>query len=100
MFVACGKENDCIIIEKDGKYILFAGDKKSMFKAITGDLDACLRKGCSLVGEVDVTDKPISNMQIKLLAPEYPTTALTWHGANCCICWKTWKEIVDEALRL
>lgn len=100
VFVACGKENDCIIIEKDGKYILFAGDKKSMFKAITGDLDACLRKGCSLVGEVDVTDKPISNMQIKLLAPEYPTTALTWHGANCCICWKTWKEIVDEALRL
>lgn len=100
VFVACGKENDCIIIEKDGGYVLFAGDKKSMFKAMTGDLDACIKKGISLVGDIEVADRVISNMQIKLLAPEYPTTALTWHGANCCICWKTWKEIVDKELRL
>ncbi len=94
VFVACGKENDCIIVKKDNEYVLYAGDKKSMFKALNGDLDACLKKGCSFVGEVEVQERPISNMQIKMLAPEYPTMALDWNGANCCICWKTWKKTI------
>lgn len=100
VFVACGKENDCIIVKKDSTYNLYAGDKKNMLKALTGDFDACIKKGISFVGDIEAEEKPINNMQIKMLAPEYPTTALTWHGANCCICWKTWKEIVDKELRL
>jgi hypothetical protein len=48
------------------------------------------------VGTVHTSDRGISNMQIKLLAPEYPTSALTWDGANCCICWKTWKEEIAK----
>ncbi len=99
VFVACGKENDCIIVKKDGSYILFAGDKNNMYKALSGDLDACLKKGCSFVGEIDVKERPISNMQIKMLAPEYPTMALDWNGANCCICWKTWKETIVGGIR-
>lgn len=99
VFVACGRENDSIIVEKDGGYILFAGDKKSMFKAFCGDLDTCFKKGSSFVGDIERQDRPISNMQIKLLAPEYPTMALDWNGANCCICWKTWKNTIVEVLR-
>lgn len=94
VYVACGKENDCIIVEKDGSYTLYAGDKSNLFKALCGDLDTCIKKGCSFVGDIELSDRPISNMQIKMLAPEYPTMALDWNGANCCICWKTWKEVI------
>ena len=99
VFVACGKENDCIIVEKKENYTLFAGDKTNMFKVMSDDLDACIRKGSSLVGEVKVQERPISNMQIKMLAPEYPTMALDWNGANCCICWKTWKKTIAGGIR-
>ncbi|MEG1753643.1 MAG: hypothetical protein RR234_06985, partial [Christensenella sp.] len=44
------------------------------------------------------SDRSIGDMQIQLLAPEYPTTALNWYGANCCICWKTWKGTVAEVI--
>lgn len=99
VFVACGKETDCIIVEKDGGYVLFAGDKKCMLKASSGDLDSCLKKGVSLVGNIEIEERTISNMQIKMLAPEYPTMALDWNGANCCICWKTWKETIVGGLK-
>lgn len=99
VFVACGKENDCILVETDGEYTLFAGDKTKLYKVQKNDFESCINKGVALVGNVEVVEKPISNIQIKMLAPEYPTTALTWHGANCCICWKTWKSKVEEVLR-
>ncbi len=99
VFVACGKETDCIIVENNNNYVLFAGDKKCILKASTGDLDYCLKKGVSLVGNIEVKERSISNMQIKMLAPEYPTMALDWNGANCCICWKTWKDNIVEVLR-
>lgn len=99
VFVACGKENDSIIVEKNGSYTLFAGDKSSLFEVQNGAFEDCINKGVSLVGNIEVSDKPISNMQIKMLAPEYPTSALTWHGANCCICWKTWKSTIKEVLK-
>lgn len=99
VFVACGKETDCIVVETDGKYTMFAGDKRTLCKAVTGDFESCIQKGVKIVGNIEVSDREISNMQIKMLAPEYPTSALTWHGANCCICWKTWKATVTEVLR-
>ena len=95
VFVACGEKNDCIIIGSGDKYSLYCGNKKNIVKAQTGDFDSCIRAGISVIGEnIDTLDKPISKMQIKLLAPEYPTMALTRHGANCCICWKTWKSTI------
>ena len=94
VYVACGQKKDCIIVEKNGVYVLYCGNKKSLSEGFKGDFDSCIRKGMSIVGELEPSDRPISNMQIKLLAPEYPTMALNWDGANCCICWKTWKEVV------
>lgn len=101
VFVACGLENDCIIVPVGDKYILYAGDKKSVKKEFSGSFDECIRRGSKAVGKLNVSDRGISNMQIKMLAPEYPTTALNWNGANCCICWKTWKEVIaDEYKRV
>ena len=94
VFVACGNDNDCIIIGKDEQYTLYCGNKKSIAKVHEGDFDECIRNGIAAVGDLKPDDTPITKMQIKLLAPEYPTTALTKHGANCCICWKTWKSAV------
>ena len=98
VYVACGTDRDCIIVEVNGEYVLYCGDKKTMVRNFVGEFDGCIRKGLSVVGELKQSDRGISNMQIKLLAPEYPTTALTWDGANCCICWKTWKETIKEDL--
>ncbi len=96
VYVACGRKNDCIIVKKEDGYILYSGNKTSLTEGFRGDFDTCIRKGMDIVGELEPSDRPISNMQIKLLAPEYPTTALDWDGANCCICWKTWKEVISE----
>ena len=99
VFVACALKMDCIIVEKGAGYILYVGDKKSVKKEYEGDFDACIKKAVDAAGEIVINDREISNMQIKLLAPEYPTTALNWDGANCCICWKAWKEVIDEDLK-
>ena len=94
VYVSCGKENDCIIVESNGAYVLYIGDKKSLREEMRGEFDDCIKRGMLVVGEAETSDRPISKMQIKLLAPEYPTTAMDWDSANCCICWKTWKEII------
>ena len=94
VFVACGMKKDCIIVKNDVDYTLFVSDKTALKKAFLGGFDACMKFAVREVGKIEKTDKPISNMQIKLLAPEYPTSALDWNGANCCICWKSWKSTV------
>lgn len=96
VFVACGRESDCIITGRDDAYELYCGNKKSIAKVHTGSFDECIRNGIAALGDIQTDDAPISKMQIKLLAPEYPTTALNKHGANCCICWKTWKSTISE----
>lgn len=96
VFVACGVKNDCIIVERDNMYSLYVGDKKSIQRVKTGAFDVCINQAIASVGDVPTSDRGISNLQIKLLAPEYPTSALTWDGANCCICWKTWKEVIQR----
>lgn len=90
VFVSCAPHKDCIIIKTGDKYIAFVGNKKSIRKMHTGTFGECVQHGT--ISEVD--SRPISNVQIRLLAPEYPTTAMTWNGANCAICWKTWKHEV------
>ena len=94
VFVLCGIEKDCLIVEKDEGYTLYIGDKKSIKKEKNGAFDECVKEGLKYAGEPVINDRPISNLQIKLLAPQYPTTALDWYGANCCICWKTWKDVI------
>lgn len=99
VFVACGKARDCIIIcHKDG-YALFLGDKQSMVRNMEGTFHDCVSAGTEHVGclsELREDKREIGRLQIRLLAPEYPTTALTWYGANCCICWKTWRDSVSK----
>ena len=95
VFVACG-ERDCIIVPDKDQYILFLGNKKEINLTLSGEFSDCIKTGIEWVGEIEVLDKPISRLQIQLLAPEYATTALNWYGANCCICWKTWKSEVKK----
>lgn len=95
VFVSCGKKRDCIIVGVGDAYQTFTGNKSSMKWVYTGSFDKCVEIGLAWIGEQPpAQEKPISNLQIQLLAPEYPTSALSWYGANCCICWKTWKEVI------
>ena len=51
-------------------YNLYIGDKTKLQEPIMGDFDTCMRKAIGIIGEVEIKPKPISKMQIKLLAPE------------------------------
>jgi superfamily II DNA or RNA helicase len=101
VFVSCSKNCDCIIVgdfEKED-YTVFTGDKSSINQAGGGSFEKCTEIGIAWLGEqLKIEEKPISKLQIQLLAPEYPTTAMTWHGANCAICWKTWKESIIKGV--
>lgn len=102
VFAACGKEIDCILVGGGDRYVLFSGDKQSMARMGAGSFDLCVKMGLSILGSTENLaniDRPISALQIQILAPEYPTTALSWYGANCCICWKTWKKNIQGVLQ-
>lgn len=99
VFVSCGEVRDCIVVkdEADEGYRAFLGDKRKLSLAHSGSFSDCINAGLDWCGEADVDeDKAISRLQARLLAPEFATSALTWHGANCCICWKTWRDIIDK----
>lgn len=98
VFAACTKNGDCIIVGEGEIYSLYIGNKTTCKRETDGDFDTCIRTGISIIGVSPETERdcrPISNMQIKFLAPEYPTTALDRYGADCCICWKIWKEVIE-----
>lgn len=95
-FVACGERFDCIVVSHGDNYALYCTNKAKIEKTYVGEFDDCMKRAVSLVGHIDTDTRPISNMQIKMLAPEYPTTALDRHGANCCICFKTWKNDIAK----
>ena len=93
VIVACGTKNDCIIVKNNDTYNLFVSDKSKLQKVYNGEFNSCMISAVDIIGKnIEIKSKPISKMQIKLLAPDYPTMALDWDAANCCICWKTWKE--------
>lgn len=99
VFVACTQNIDCIIIPQGDSYRLFMGNKAELTTVLpNSEFDKCMETALTFLPEnmkdLEQTDRSVSNVQIQLLAPEYPTTALTWYGANCCICWKTWKDEV------
>lgn len=100
VFVACGEHKDCIVVADNTAFAVYFGDKASVTPAGTGTFKECVERGLAWLGDLeDLPERPISNLQIRLLAPDYATTAMDWYGANCCICWKTWKkEIIMNRL--
>ena len=98
VLVACGSKNDCIIITDGNNRTAFLGDKTSLVKHTSGDFAVLAEEGVKWIGKITKSDRAISRLQTELLAPEYATTAMDWYGANCCICWKTWKEEIQQCL--
>ena len=98
VLVACGKTRDFILVTKDDICTAFYGNKISITEYANGDFDSLIKKGVEYMGEVIKLDKPISNLQVSLLAPEYVTSSIDWYGANCCICWKIWKGEISKCL--
>lgn len=96
VFVACGEKGDCLIVEHESLYSLYISDKNALKFEFRGNFDECIKRGIYLLGDIDIPDKPISKMQIKVLAPDYPTMTLDFYGANCCICLKAWKEVIAD----
>lgn len=94
VFVACGDHHDCIVVKSGAGdwYHAFLGDKANLHLEHSGSFSDCIETGLNWCGETNIDEeKTISRLQMRLLAPEFPTSALTWYGANCCICWKTWR---------
>lgn len=99
IFAACGSKRDCIIVPYGDKYFAFMGNKERITDTVTGDFSECADRGIKWLGDIPPqTVEPISRLQIQLLAPEYATTAMSRYGANCCICWKTWKNDIIKCL--
>lgn len=102
VYVLCGSDRDAIVIKKGNEHFLFTTNKSVLeFKKSCDSLDDCVSQGDAFVKETSspVWDdaRLISKMQIKKLSPKYPTMTLTWHSANCFICWECWrKAVLDE----
>jgi len=93
-----GSNRDAIVVKSDNNYTLFIGDKTHIEKSLTGTFNECISEGDKFVketsSEVWNEERLISKMQIKKLSPKYPTMTLTWHSANCIICWECWRKVV------
>ncbi len=96
VFVACSKAADALIIASGDEWQVYFTDKKTLFNGITSDFLTCIEYAQGAIGEAVEDDSPLTKMQIKLLAPEYPTATLTKSGADCCICWKCWKSKIER----
>lgn len=96
VFVACGATRDCIIIPSNDTFLLFFGNKKQMKYVKSGDFNELMTSAAEYCDVLSPCGRAVSPMQVRLLAPEYPTQTLTWEGANCCICWKMWKNSLKE----
>lgn len=100
VFVISGSDKDAIVIKCHDSFTLFITDKTSIKKSLTDTLHNCISLGDKMVKETSKAvwedERLISKMQIKKLAPKYPTMTLTWHSANCIICFETWKKEVQK----
>lgn len=98
VFVFSGSNRDAIVIKCHDNFMLFKTDKQSIKLDIVGNFDTCITLGDSYVRETSSAvwedNRLINKMQIKKLAPKYPTMTLNWHSANCIICWETWREVI------
>ena len=68
-----------------------------------GTFNDCISQGDQFIREIGVDglneERLISKMQIKKLSPKYPTMTLTWHSANCIICWECWRRVVLNEIK-
>lgn len=96
VFVACGEAVDALIVALREQWQVYLTDKKTLYKGIASDFATCIEYAQGAIGEAVEDDSPLTKMQVKLLAPEYPTATLTKSGADCCICWKCWKKKITE----
>lgn len=104
VYVISGSNRDAIVIKdrESNKFTLYKTDKSELKIMLERDeFTNCINLGDKFVKETskDIwndNNKPISNIQIKRLAPKYPTQTYTWHTANCVIAWETWKKEVEN----
>lgn len=100
VYVLSGSNRDALIIKNQDVFNLYLTDKANIKRSITDKLHSCLKLGDEYVKETSSNvweDKRlISKMQVKKLSPKYPTMTLTWHSANCIICWESWREVINE----
>ncbi len=98
VYVLSGSNRDAIVIKNNNNYLLFTTDKHSIKRLDLETFDKCITTGDAYVKETSSNvcdeDRLIGKMQIKKLSPKYPTMTLTWHSANCIICWETWREVI------
>ena len=97
VFAGCGRKSDFFIVDTGDVYTLFKSDKENLYKDFEGNFDECIKRALSVIGNTGHEPaKPIGKMQIRLLSPEYPTSTLTFYGANCTIAFKCFKDVILE----
>lgn len=101
VYVLSGSNRDSIVVKKNEKFYLFTTNKQSIAFTTSREFNSCISAGDNFVKETSTevwnNERLISKMQIKKLSPKYPTMTLTWHSANCIICWESWRcEVVNE----
>lgn len=101
VYVISGSNTDAIVVKCHDNFILYMTDKVNLKKSITDTFDNCVRLGDNYVKtqsqKVWEATRLINKMQIRKLSPKYPTMTLTWHSANCIICWECWRKgIINE----
>ncbi len=96
VYAACGDKTDCFIVPDEDDYTVYLSDKSKVKRMESGSFAFAARIASAFENyDVDKRiDKAVSNMQIRLLAPDYATTAINWYQANCIIAWKVWREDV------
>lgn len=103
VYVLSGSNRDAIVIKNNEAFTLFTTNKTEIQKTSSGTLNECITKGDEFVKETSTAvwdeEKLISKMQTKKLAPKYPTMTLTWHSANCIICWESWRKVVVNEIQ-
>lgn len=102
VYAFSGSNRDALVVKKRDHYCLFKTNKISLEKSIVDSFNECITQGDLYVketsSEVWNNGRLISKMQIKKLSPKYPTMTLTWHSANCIICWECWKKEISNEI--
>ncbi|MGN0961793.1 MAG: DEAD/DEAH box helicase, partial [Christensenellales bacterium] len=103
VYTISGSTRDALVVKCHDNFSLFMTDKTSLRKSLTDTLHNCLSLGDKYVketsSEVWKDQRLINKMQIKKLSPKYPTMTLTWHSANCIICWECWRKGIKNEIQ-
>lgn len=103
VYVLSGSTRDAIVVKTDNGFTLFTTNKSELSEYMTGTFNDCISYGDAYVKETSTEvwkdERLINRMQIKKLSPKYPTMTLTWHSANCIICWESWKRLVINEIQ-